>query len=147
MYTDEEYEKLKNKANKLQAELDREIAYTRKVNDKNMLLMEQAKDLKRQLADSIFKSEHEKIIDELRMEYETKLSEILTTQPLIHNPNGAGRKRIATKEIADRVLELSEQGLSQGKIAVTVAEEFNIKIKRTTVGEVVRGNYTPPDAE
>ena len=93
------------------------------------------------------KSEHEKIVTEFRREYETKLSEILTTQPRIHNPNAAGRKRIATKEIAARVLALSKQGLSQGKIAVIVAEEFNIKIKRTTVGEIVRGKYTAPDAE
>lgn len=93
------------------------------------------------------KTEHEKKMDELRRNYESRLSEIMANPPRIHNAHGAGRKRIATKEIATRVLELSGQGLSQMKITAKVAEEFNIKIKRTTVGEIVRGNYTPTDSE
>ena len=129
----------------VQAELDREIAYTRKVNDKNMLLMEQVKDLKRQLNDSISKAEHEKITAGLRREYENKLSEIKKRQRGVYNERGAGRKRIASKAITEKVLELSEQGLSQAKIAVKLSDDLNIKIKRTTVGEIVRGNYTPSD--
>ena len=134
------YEEMQKIINKLLADFNREVAYTRKVNDRY-------EHIRQQLKDSISKSEHERIVAELRQDYERKLSEILTTQPRVHNPHGAGRKRIATKEIAARVLELNGQGLSQSKIAVKVADEFNIKIKRTTVGEIVRGNYTPTEAE
>ena len=131
----------------LQNELDREIAYTRKVNDKNAFLTEENKMLKRQLADSILKTQHEEIIAKIRKEYENKLTELNSQPPRIHNERGGGRKRIASKKIAARVLELSGQGLSQAKIAVKIADEFNMKIKRTTVGEIVRGNYKLPDAD
>jgi hypothetical protein len=40
---------------------------------------------------------------------------------------------------------LSEQGFSQAKIAVQLSDEMKIKIGRTTVGEILRGNYTFPD--
>jgi hypothetical protein len=93
----------------VQAELDREIAYTRKVNDKNALLMEQVKDLKRQLNDLITKSDHEKIVAGLRQEYESELSKIRKRQQRVHNERGAGRKRIASKAIAEKVLELSKR--------------------------------------
>ena len=106
----------------LQAELEREIVYTRKVNDKNARLLEENRELKKQLA-----------------ECEKELSEI-KRQLSKHDERGAGQ-RVATKEIAARVLELRGQGLSQAKITVIVAGEFNIKIGRTTVGEIVRGNY------
>ena len=127
----------------VQAELDREIAYTRKVNDKNALLMEQVKDLKRQLDDSISKTEHEKIVAELRTEYEGKLSKNNLRQRKKRNERGAGRKRIASNEVAAMVLALSEQGLSQARIAAKLSDEHNMKIGRTTVGEIVRGNYAP----
>ena len=130
---------------RLRAELDREIAYTRKVNDKNAALMEQINELKKRLTDSIPKAEHEKIIAGIRREYEHKLSDIKLQHTRVHNERGAGRKRIASKEIAARVLELSGQGLSQAKIAAKLSGDLNIKIGRTTVGEIVRGNYTPPD--
>jgi len=122
MYTDEEYQKLRIKAAKLQADLDREIAYTRKVNDKNTQLMEQVKDLKRQLSITSQKVE-------LR----------------IHNERGAGRKRVATVEIAALVLEMSSEGLSQSRIAGKLSEETGVRIGRTTVSEIVRGNYVPLD--
>lgn len=127
----------------VQAALDREIEYTRKVNDKNALLTEQVKDLKRQLEDSISKAEHEKIIAELRTEYEGKLPKNKIQQKRKRNERGAGRKRIASKEIAEMVLALSEQGLSQARIAARLSDELNFRIGRTTVGEIVRGNYTP----
>ena len=124
MYTEEEIQRLKRSMAKLQADLDREIEYTRKVNDKNTHLMEQIKDLKSQLG--------------------KKLPE---SKPRIHNERGAGRKRIASEEIAAMVLDLSTQGLSQAKIAAKLSGELNIKIGRTTVGEIVRGNYTPLGAK
>jgi len=120
---------MKKTAEQLQVELDREIAYTRKVNDKNARLMEENKELKKRLA-----------------ECEQELSKI-KRQVGEHTWRKAGRKRIASKKIAARVLELSGQGLSQAKIAVKIADEFNMKIKRTTVGEIVRGNYKLPDAD
>ena len=118
---------MKKTAEQIQAELEREIEYTRKVNDKNARLLEENRELKKQLA-----------------EREKELSEI-KRQLSKHNERGAGRKRVATKEVAERVLELRSQGLSQAKITVMVAEEFNIKIGRTTVGEIIRGNYKLPD--
>jgi uncharacterized protein YlxW (UPF0749 family) len=120
MYTDEEYQKLRRTAARLQADLDRETAYTRKVNDKNAQLMEEIKDLKQQLS---------------KTRQETKRR--------IHNERGAGRKRIASAEVAALVLELSAQGLSQTKIAVKISDEFNFRIGRSTVGEIVRGKYAP----
>ena len=138
--TDEQIQKLQRQVRQLQREnehLESELLRQGEKLTEKIELLKQV----------VPKAEHEKKMDELHREYERKLSEILTTQPRVHNPHGAGRKRIATKEIAARVLELNGQGLSQSKIAVKVADEFNIKIKRTTVGEIVRGNYTPTEAE
>jgi len=44
-------------------------------------------------------------------------------------------------------LELSGQDLSQTKIAGQLSDELGVKIGRTTVGEIVRGNYSIPDEE
>ena len=128
MQGDDELQKLRMKVTKLQAELEREVAYTRKVNDKNMQLMEQIKELNRQLLNSITQAE---------------LSEI---KHKIHNERGAGRKRIASEELVAMILTLNAQGLSQAKIAAKLSSELNIKIGRTTVGEIVRGNYESLDA-
>jgi predicted RNase H-like nuclease (RuvC/YqgF family) len=122
----------------LQKELDREIAYTAKLNNK-------IETLKEQLKDSIRKSEHEKEIARLTRIYESKLSEINLQPQRIHNDRGAGRKRVASTEVIARVLELSGKGLSQSKIVTRLSEESDIKISRTTVGEIVRGRYIPPD--
>lgn len=118
----------------LQVELEREQAYTRKVNERYERLREQYKD-------SIPKAEHERIVTELRLEYERKLSEV---KPRIHNEYGAGRKRIASKEIVARVMELHEQGLSHAKIAAKLTAD-GIKIGRTTVGEITLGVYKAAD--
>jgi len=128
MQADEELQKLRRAVAKLQAELEREIAYTRKVNDKNMQLMEQIKELNRQLSDAI------------------PQSELSVKKPNIYNERGAGRKRIASEELIAKVLALKAQNLSQVKIAAKLSDELNVKIGRTTVGEIVRGNYIPLDA-
>ena len=120
MYTDDDYQKLRTKSAKLQADLDREIAYTRRVNDKNAQLMEEIKDLKQQLSKT-------------RQE----------TKQRIHNERGAGRKRIASAEVAALVLELSAQGVSQSKISAKLYYESGVRIGRSTVGEIVRGKYAP----
>lgn len=137
MPTEEDYKRLIRQLQEEMQRLDDEI-YNRdeKLKEKNELLKQ-----------SIPRTEHKKRMAELREEYERKLSEVKTPPPRVHNERGAGRKRIATKEIVARVLALSGQGLSQAKIAAKLSDELNIKIKRTTVGEIVRGNYTPPDAE
>jgi len=118
----------------LQVELDREIAYSTKLNEKIDKMRERLKNC-------ITKDEHEKIITRIQQEYELKLSKI-NNQPIgTHNARGAGRKKIGTKEVIARVLELRNQGLSQAKIADRLTQESGIKIGRTTVGEIVRGNY------
>ena len=122
----------------LQDELNREIDYTRKLNEKIERIREQLKN-------SISKDEHEKKINELKMEYERRLSEINSRPPKIHNERGAGRKKIASQEAVDMVLELSRQGLSQSKITTHLLNEMDFKIGRTTVGEIVRGNYKLPN--
>jgi|GEM_PF-2725063 len=122
----------------LQAALDREIEYSRKLNEKIDRLREQ-------LRNSISKDEHERIIARIQREYDQKLSEINLQPPKIYNERGAGRKKIATKEVMTRVLELDKQGLSQAKIADKLTQEFGMKIGRTTVGEIVRGNYALSD--
>jgi len=38
---------------------------------------------------------------------------------------------------------MSAQGLSQSKIAIKLYEESGFRIGRTTVDEIVRGNYVP----
>ncbi len=140
-------ERLMRELQKLQASLDREIDYTRKVNDKNALLTDQIKDLKKQLENAIPKAEHERILAALHSEYKHKLSEIKIRQSKPRNERGAGRKRVASKAIAARVIELHTDGLSQAKIAAALADEFGIKIGRTVVGEIIRGEYEPSDLE
>ena len=101
--------------------------------------------LREQLKNSISPAEHERRIKELRREYEWKLSEITSQPSRVLNWRGSGRKKIASKETVNKVLELRRQGLSQAKIAAKLSGEHNIKIGATTVGEIVRGNYTPAD--
>jgi len=101
--------------------------------------------LREQLRNSISKDEHERIIARIQREYDQKLSEINLQPTKIYNERGAGRKKIATKEVMTRVLELDKQGLSQAKIADKLTQEFGMKIGRTTVGEIVRGNYVLSD--
>lgn len=134
MQIDEQIQKLQRQINRLQAEKGHLEAELVRQGEK---LQEKIELLKH----SIPKAEHEKKIDELRYEYEQKLSEI-NRQLSKHTERKAGRKRIASKEITARVLELNGQGLSQGKIAAKLSDELNIKIGRTTVGEIVRGKYT-----
>jgi len=137
MPTEEHYKKLIRQMQEELHRLDREIELRdERLQEKDALLRQ-----------SISKVSHEKKMAELLQEYERRLSEILLTTTRVHNAHGAGRKRIATKEIAARVLELSGQGLSQARIAVKVTDEFNIRIQRTTVGEIVRGKYMPLDAD
>ena len=124
-------------AEQLQRELDREMDYTRKLNDKITYLQEKLKN-------SISITEHEKKIAELKREYKRQFFETSYPSSCIHNERGAGRRKVASREIAEMVLELNKQGLSQAKIAVKLSDELNIKIGRTTVGEIVRGNYTLP---
>ena len=138
--TDEQIEKLQRQIRQLQREKEHLESELLRQGEK---LTEKIELLKHVVP----KTEHEAKMNELRREYESKLSEILSTQSRVHNAHGAGRKRIATSEIAARVLELSGQGMSQAKIAEKVSDEFIIKIKRTTVGEIVRGKYAPTDAD
>lgn len=137
MQSDEQIQKLQRQINRLQAEKEHLEAELVRQGEK---LQEKIELLKH----SIPKAEHEKIIGELRFEYEQKLSE-LKQQMSEHNGRKAGRKRIASTEITARVLELNEQGLSQGKIAAKLSDELHIKIGRTTVGEIVRGRYELSD--
>lgn len=103
--------------------------------------------MREQLKNCITKNEHEKIISRIQQEYEQRLSKINNQQIGTYNERGAGRKKIATKEVIARVLELRNQGLSQAKIVDKLTQEFGIKIGRTTVGEIVRGKYTLSDKE
>lgn len=121
----------------LQAELEREQKYNRKVNDRYERLREQFKN-------SIPIAEHERIVSELRQEYERKLSQ---ATPRIYNERGAGRKRVASKDVMAKVMALHVEGLSHTKIAAKLSGELGIKIGRTTVGEIVRGDYTPLDTK
>ena len=118
----------------LQAALEREIAYSKKLNS-------QIDRLREQLRNKISLEEHEKMLANLRREYENKLTEIKKQQSEAHNARGAGRKRKATKQVVLRVKELRAAGFSQQAIAETVSSEFGVSISRTTVGEIVRGKY------
>lgn len=73
--------------------------------------------------------------------YETILTKIKNQQKKPHNERGAGRKRRATKEVIQRVIELREEGLSQQNIVHIVSDELGISISRTTVSEIVRGEH------
>lgn len=118
----------------LQAALERELAYTQKLNS-------QIDRLREQLRNTISIQEHEKILSAVRREYENKMAEIKNQQSMVHNPRGAGRKKKATEQVIMRVQKLRTAGFSQQVIANAVSEEFGIAISRTTVGEIVRGEH------
>lgn len=61
--------------------------------------------------------------------------------PKVRNTRGAGRKRAATPEIIEMVLKLRETGVSYVKISQVLKERLGVELGRTTVGEIVRGNY------
>jgi predicted lipase len=118
----------------LQAALERELAYSKKLNS-------QIDRLREQLRNTISIQEHEKILTAVRQEYESKMTKIKNQQSTAHNPRGAGRKKKATEQMIMRVRELRAAGFSQQAIADTVSKEFGIAISRTTVGEIVRGEH------
>ena len=118
----------------LQEALKRELDYSQKLNS-------QIDRLREQLRNTISIQEHEKILSNLRREYENELAEIKIRQSVVHNPRGAGRKKKATEQVAMRVQELRTAGFSQQAIANAVSKEFGITISRTTVGEIVRGEH------
>lgn len=118
----------------LQAALERELAYSKKLNS-------QIDRLREQLRNTISIQEHEKALAAVCQEYENKMAEIKNQQPTAHNPRGAGRKKKATQQVIMRVWELRTAGFSQQAIAEAVSKEFGIAISRTTVGEIVRGEH------
>lgn len=118
----------------LQAALERELAYTQKLNS-------QIDRLREQLRNTISIQEHEKILSAVRREYENEMAEIKNQQSMVHNPRGAGRKKKATEQVIMRVQELRTAGFSQQAIADTVSKEFGMAFSRTTVGEIVRGEH------
>lgn len=61
--------------------------------------------------------------------------------PKVRNTRGAGRKRAATPETIEMVLKLRETGVSYVKISQVLKERLGVELGRTTVGEIVRGNY------
>lgn len=63
------------------------------------------------------------------------------------NSRGAGRKKVATTETVDMVLKLRETGVSYVKISQVLKERMGVELGRTTVGEIVRGNYTPSSGQ
>lgn len=92
------------------------------------------------LRQSISKSEHDKILERQRREYELKLS---AHPPRIHNERGAGRKPKLTDEIKARVLVLHAADYSQAKAALAVSAEFGVPFSRSTIGSIVRNAGRP----
>lgn len=104
----------------LQAALERELAYTQKLNS-------QIDRLREQLRNTISIQEHEKILSAVRREYENEMAEIKKQQSMVHNPRGAGRKKKATEQVLMRVQELRTAGFSQQVIANAVSKEVSVK--------------------
>lgn len=118
----------------LQAALERELAYTQKLNS-------QIDRLREQLRNTISIQGHKKALAVVRQEYENEMAEIKSRQSVVYNPRGAGHKKKATEQMIMRVQELRTAGFSQQVIANAVSKEFGIAISRTTVGEIVRGEH------
>ena len=98
-----------------------------------------------QLRQSIPKAEHEKIIDRMKREYESRLSEINSCPVRTHNERGAGRKPKVTDDVKAKVLELYMVGLSQSKIAKALSDALDMPFSRSTVGSIVRSTGQPRD--
>lgn len=65
--------------------------------------------------------------------------------PKTRNARGAGRKKAASPETVQMVLKLRETGVSYVKISQVLKERLGVELGRTTVGEIVRGNYMKDD--
>jgi hypothetical protein len=138
------HDEMQETINDLQKKYDSMSFFYNQVCGDHRRLEQQVEELNKQIENSIGKDEHERIIAQIRQEYEEKLSGM---KPRVHNERNGGRKKVASKEVVDRAMELRGQKLSQIKIAEILSEEYGIVIKRTTVGDIVRGEYTPSDAE
>ncbi len=125
---------MKKTAEQLQAALDREMEYTKKLNKKIDLMREQLKE-------RITIQEHEKALALLKEKHAQELAKINNRQLKVHNERGAGRKKKVTNQVILRVVALRQEGLSQQKISKAIFEELGIVISRTTVGEIVRGEH------
>ncbi len=125
---------MKKTVEQLQAALDREMEYTKKLNKKIDLMREQLKE-------RITIQEHEKALASLEEKHAQEIAKINNRQFKKHNERGAGRGKKATSQVILRVLELRQEGLSQQKISKAIFEELGIVISRTTVGEIVRGEH------
>lgn len=119
-------EQLQRRVIELEYEVERLNA---KLEQKNELLQQ-----------SISKSEHEKLMERQKREYEMKLS---AHPPRVHNERGAGRKPKLTDEIKIRILALHGQRYSQMKTARAVSDEFGVTISRSTVGNIIRSAGLP----
>jgi len=102
-------------------------------------MLEQQAELLRQ---SISKSEHEKLMELQKREYESKLSD---RPPRVHNERGAGRKPKVTDKVKARVLELHAEGNSQLETARIISDEFDVALSRSTVGNIIRSTVHPPE--
>ncbi|OPX42256.1 hypothetical protein CLHUN_39070 [Ruminiclostridium hungatei] len=125
---------MKKTVEQLQAALDREMEYTKKLNKKIDLM-------RKQLKDRITIQEHEKVLALLQEKHAQEIAKINNRQSQKYNERGAGRKKKATNQVILRVLELRQEGLSQQKISKAIFEELGLVISRTTVGEIVRGEH------
>ncbi len=135
------FEELIEENKTLRTLLEIERTYRREANGKNEELSARINELDKRLLECIPMNEHNRILHLVREDYERRVTEIKKHPVRVHNERGAGRKRIASKGIISRVHELHGKGLSQAKIASLLADEDGVKISRTVVGEIIRGEY------
>jgi hypothetical protein len=61
------------------------------------------------------------------------------------NPDKTQGGELVAAYMCDPQSADAEFALSQGKIAAKLSDEMKMRSGRTTIGEIVRGNYTPSD--
>lgn len=83
-------------------------------------------------------------LETLVAELNQTIVELGESTPVVRNGRRAGRKKSANKETVELVLNLRATGVSYVKISQVLEERLGVKLGRTTIGEIVRGTYVPP---
>lgn len=83
------------------------------------------------------KTDYEKQIQKLQQTITNLQSENEQLKSMPKNPLGAGRKERGTPQEINRILELSEQGLSLGKIANIMTDETKTNWCKSTVKNIL----------
>ncbi|MFI3250144.1 MAG: hypothetical protein R3Y07_04210 [Eubacteriales bacterium] len=138
---------MKKTYEELEAEVKKGYEFSSIMNRKILEMLKTQKELETKYQEEIaaLQCERDGLLESLsQLQLENhELEERTQAPPLERNSRKAGRKKVANHETVELVMTLRETGVSYVKISQVLEERLGVKLGRTTIGEIVRGTYTP----